>query len=120
LRRLLADEVFPDVPLRQWVISFPFPLRYLFAAHPQAMGKVLGIACRAISTHLIHKAGLNLKIGATGAVTLIQRFGSALNLNIHFHILFLDGVYVYRDNRPPRFQRVKAPDKGEFSPVTSL
>ena len=28
---LLADEVFPDVPLRQWVISFPFPLRYLFA-----------------------------------------------------------------------------------------
>jgi hypothetical protein len=40
---LLADEVFPDVPLRQWVISFPFPLRFLFAAHPQAMGKVLGI-----------------------------------------------------------------------------
>jgi len=40
---LLADDVFPDAPLRQWVISFPFPLRFLFAAHPQAMGKVLGI-----------------------------------------------------------------------------
>ncbi len=40
---LLSDEVFPAVPIRQWVISFPFPLRYLFAAHPQAMGKVLGI-----------------------------------------------------------------------------
>lgn len=100
---LLADDVFPDVPLRQWVISFPFPLRYLFAAHPQAMGKVLGIVYRAISTHLIHKAGLQLKDGATGAVTLIQRFGSALNLNIHFHILFLDGAYVYRDNRPLGF-----------------
>ena len=25
-----------------------------------------------------------------GAVTLIQRFGSALNLNIHFHMLFLE------------------------------
>ena len=111
---LLADEVFPDVPLRQWVISFPFPLRYLFAAHPQAMGKVLGIVYRAISTHLINKAGYRLKDGATGAVTLIQRFGSALNLNIHFHILVLDGVYVYHDNRPPRFQRVKAPDKGEL------
>ncbi len=46
---LLADEVFPDVPLRQWVISFPFPLRFLFAAHPGAMGKVLGIVYRAIS-----------------------------------------------------------------------
>ena len=73
---LPSDEVFPDVPLRQWVISFPFPLRYLFAAHPQAMGKVLGIIYRAISTHLIHKAGLQLKDGAIGALTLIQRFGS--------------------------------------------
>ena len=117
---LLADEVFPDVPLRQWVISFPFPLRYLFAAHPQAMGKVLGIVYRAISTHLIHKAGLQIKDGATGAVTLIQRFGSALNLNIHFHILFLGGVYVYRDNRPPRFQRVRAPDKSELEDLVQL
>lgn len=29
----------------------------------------------------------------TGVVTLIQRFGSALNLNVHFHLLVLDGVY---------------------------
>jgi hypothetical protein len=83
---LLTDEVFPDVPLRQWVISFPFPLRYLFAAHPQAMGKILGIVYRAISTHMIQKAGLRLKDASTGAVTLIQRFGwygtpGALNLN---------------------------------------
>jgi hypothetical protein len=117
---LLADEVFPDVPLRQWVISFPFPLRYLFAAHPQAMGKVLGIVYRAISTHLIHKAGLQQNDGSTGAVTLIQRFGSALNLNLHFHILFLDGVYVYRDNRPPRFQRTIAPDKEELEDLIQL
>jgi len=117
---LLADEVFPDVPLRQWVISFPFPLRFLFAAHPHAMGKVLRIIYRAISTHLLHKAGLQLNDGATGAVTLIQRFGSALNLNIHFHILFLDGVYVYRDNRPPRFQRVKAPVKDELEDLVQL
>jgi hypothetical protein len=31
--------------------------------------------------------------GVTGAVTLIQRFGSALNLNVHFHMLVLDRVY---------------------------
>jgi len=41
------------------------------------------------------------------------RHPGCYHLNIHFHILFLDGVYVYRDNRPPRFQRVKAPDKNE-------
>ena len=117
---LLSDEVFPDVPLRQWVISFPFPLRYLFAAHPHAMGKVLSIIHRVISSHLIHKAGHSLKEGATGAVTLIQRFGSALNLNIHFHILFLDGVYVCRDDHPPRFQRVKAPNKDELEELIQL
>ena len=111
---LLSGEVCPDMPLRQWIISFSFALRYLFAAHPQAMGKVLRIIYRTISTHLIHKAGYSLKDGATGALTLIQRFGSALNVNIHFHILFLDRVYVCRDDRPPRFQRVKAPYNGEL------
>jgi hypothetical protein len=29
----------------------------------------------------------------TGAVTLVQRFGSALNLSIYFHLLLLDGAY---------------------------
>jgi hypothetical protein len=43
-----------------------------------------------------------------------------LLLNIHFHILFLDGVYVYRDNRPPRFQRVRAPDKSELEGLVQL
>ncbi|SCZ86179.1 transposase [Nitrosomonas mobilis] len=28
-----------------------------------------------------------------GAITLIHRFGSAANLNIHLHCLVLDGVY---------------------------
>jgi hypothetical protein len=49
-------------------------------------------------------------------VTLIQRFGSALNLNIHFHMLLLDGVYVdgHDPRGQPRFQRVKAPDRAEL------
>lgn len=58
------------------------------------MGQVLGIVYRAIATHQIHKAGYTRKIAHTGAVSLIQRFGRALNLNIYFHILSLDGVYL--------------------------
>jgi hypothetical protein len=84
------------------------------AAHPQAMDKVLRIVYRTLTTHLIHKAGYSLMDGATGAVTLIQRFGSTLDVNIYFHILFLGGVYVCRDDRPPRFKRVKAPYNGEL------
>jgi hypothetical protein len=37
---LLVDEVFPKVPIRQWVLSFPFQLRFLLARHPELMGKV--------------------------------------------------------------------------------
>jgi hypothetical protein len=57
------------------------------------MRRVLGIVYRAISVHLIRKAGFTRKSAQTGAVTLIQRFGGALNLNVYFHMLFLEGVY---------------------------
>ena len=52
---LLVDEILPHQPMRQWVLSVPFPLRFLFASQPAVMGKVLGIVYRTISTHLIRK-----------------------------------------------------------------
>jgi len=55
-----------------------------------------------LATHLIKKAGLTHKTADAGVVTLIQRFGSALNLNIHCHMLFLDGVYLDAVNASPR------------------
>ena len=110
---LLVDEVLPRLPMRQWVLSVPFQLRFLFARDPQVMGRVLGIVYRAIETHLIHKAGLTRATAHTGAVTLIQCFGSALNLNIHFHMLFLDGVYAPRDE-VLAFRRVRAPTRDEL------
>ena len=51
----------------------------------------------------------------TGSVTLIQRFGSALNLNLHFHILFIDGVYPQKKNDRLVFHRVKAPSASELN-----
>jgi len=54
---LLVDDVLPRQPIRQWVLSFPFQLRYLFANRPAVMGQVLGIVYRVIATHLIKKAG---------------------------------------------------------------
>jgi hypothetical protein len=52
---------------------------------------VLDIVYRCITMHLVKKAGGSCKTSQTGAVNLIQRFGSALNLNIDFPMLFLDG-----------------------------
>jgi hypothetical protein len=37
----------PRVPVRQWVLSFPIPLRILLAAHPELLTPVLGIVHRA-------------------------------------------------------------------------
>lgn len=107
---LLVDEVLPHQPMRQWVLSVPFPLRFLIASQPVVMGKVLGIVYRTIATHLTKKSGFTKTTSQAGAVTLIQRFGSALNLNIHFHMLFLDGVYISGKNGTyVRLRRVKAP-----------
>ena len=112
---LLIDDVFPEVPIRQWVLSLPFPLRFLLSRHAELIGPVLGIVYRTLSTHLIKKAGYTKALAQTGSVTLIQRFGSALNLNVHFHSLFLDGVYVDDDHGNQRFHRVKAPSHDELT-----
>jgi hypothetical protein len=48
-------------------------------------------------------------------VTLIQRFGSALNRNIPFHMLFLDGVYeVDSGGAICRFHAIKPPSSKEL------
>jgi hypothetical protein len=81
---LLVDDVLPHEHIRQWVLSFPFQLRFLFASYPHIMGKVLGIVYRTFATHItarfhiIKEAGYNKQTAQTDAVTLIQRFGSAL------------------------------------------
>ena len=89
----LVDDIIPHVPVRQWVLSFPMPLRSLFAVHPELLAPVLAVVQRVVTTHLIQQSGIQRTDAGTGAVTLIQRFGSAANLNIHLHGLWLDGVY---------------------------
>ncbi len=83
------------------------------------MAKVLGIVYRSIATHLIRKAGYTKATAQAGAVTLIQRFGGALNANIHFHMLFLDGVYVGpKRGTSTRFRQVKAPTSDALTHLT--
>jgi hypothetical protein len=59
--------------------------------------------------HLLRQAGLKADEADSGAVTLIQRFGSAANLNIHMHCLVLDGVYRRDADGEPAFVEVPAP-----------
>jgi hypothetical protein len=110
----LVDHVLPHVPMRQWVLTFPWPLRLLFAARPALLTRVLGVVTRALSTSMLRRAGLSVRSGAkTGIVTAIQRFGSNLGLNVHLHMLAPDGAYSFEQHRP-RFHRVAAPSHDEL------
>ena len=118
--RHLVEEVFGERPVRQWVLSFPYPLRFLFASQPEALGPVLGLVQRAIAGWLADQAGVERRAARSGAVTLIQRFGSALNLNVHLHMLWLDGVYEERtasngDRIKPRLHCARAPTSAQLT-----
>ena len=53
-----------------------------------------------------------------GAVTFIQRFGSALNLNVHLHCQFTDGVFVENESGYVKFHRSPAPTLEETRQIT--
>jgi hypothetical protein len=67
-----------------------------------------------VTRHLLDAAGLKADEGQGGAVTLIQRFGSAANLNIHLHCLVLDGVYRRGADGSPAFIEAASPTDDEL------
>ncbi len=74
----LVDSVLPLKQMRQWVLSFPIPIRLCLAVRPKIMARALQITTSVISKYYIKKAGLPRSKAKTGAVTLIQRFGGSL------------------------------------------
>jgi len=115
----LVDRVFPEVPVRQWVLSLPFALRYRLAYDSKLLGDVLHIFIQAVFSSLLRRARESKGIhkAKCGAVTFIQRFGGAINLNIHLHSLIIDGIY-YRDaEQKLRFQKLPKPSDSEVAGV---
>lgn len=45
----LVDHVIPNVPVRQWVLSLPIPLRLLLVARPELVTPVLQVVQRVIT-----------------------------------------------------------------------
>ncbi len=86
-----VGELIPDVRVRQWVFTVPWPRRWLLARRPSFAKALLAIALAEIRAWMRRRTGE--ADGETGSITVIQRFGSALNLNVHFHVLMLDGLY---------------------------
>jgi hypothetical protein len=106
----LADRVIPHVPVRQWVLTVSHR-RAKLAFDPGLMSVVLRQLIGAVSAWLRRRARRLGVRGAlkTGAVTVIQRFNSALDLSVHYHALFLDGGYSFPPGRKPVFLPTPAP-----------
>ena len=112
----LTDGVIPFVPTRHWVLSVPFELRYWMAADDDLLKKVNGIFCAEINNYLRKKARkLGVKGGETGIVSFLQRAGGALNLNLHYHLLVLDGLYTTGEDGSPIFTRVPGIENDELA-----
>jgi len=96
----LCDAVMPEVPVRQWVLSLPYRVRVLCAYDAAASAAVRSVLVRAVSgcyERTARRAGVPRP--RTGSVAFVQRFDSALRLNVHFHVLWLDGVYGWEPGR---------------------
>ena len=81
------------------MLSVPIRVRWIFARRPHLASRALAIFLRALSTHQRRRArALGVDDGSSGSVTFIQRFGSALQMNIHFHVVVPDGVFTASDD----------------------
>jgi hypothetical protein len=94
----LTSNVFPTVGIRQWVLTLPYSLRYRLAYDRALVGPVLDAFIRSLFAMQRRRARTRYDLARSvkiqcGAITIIQRFGGAINLNVHFHTLVLDGVY---------------------------
>ena len=117
----LVDRVFPHVPARQWVLSLPFALRYRLAYDAEMVTAVLGVFIRALFG-LYRRMARDYGIDQTqcGAVTFVQRFGSAANLHLHFHVIAMDGVYAPGLDGKPEFFALRPPENGEVRELAQL
>jgi hypothetical protein len=118
----LVEQVIPWVPTRQWVVSVPVLLGYWMAASQELTAKVHTIIRTTIGQYYVNQAVQRGHARATvhpGSVTFLQRFGSALNVNLHFHCVFIEGVYLDRTDagRKPRFLAGEPPSNTDVAAV---
>jgi len=116
-----TEELFPEVAVRQYVLTLPWRVRWLVARRPVLARGILHLALREVFGWYKRKARLmGLMESRCGSVTVVQRFGSALNLNVHFHVLAMDGCYA-RDPKTGklRFYRVGKPTTKDIEGLVS-
>lgn len=108
--RHVMDAVLPHVATRQWVLSLPHSLRYRLAYDQTLCTAVHRALAKALRSRLRRLALERGEPDAhTGSVTFVQRYGGGLNLNVHFHLIALDGWFCQRPDGRLTFTSAPAP-----------
>ena len=112
----LVEHVFPEAPVRQWVLTFPHRIRYLLAWDHALCRAVVGVFMRAVLGFLRRRAraAAGVADGRSGGVVIVQRFGAALNTNVHAHAMVLDGVFAEDGRGGLRFHAGEPPTDAEL------
>jgi hypothetical protein len=118
----LVEGVLPWVPTRQWVVSVPMPLRSWMASSRDLMAQMHTIIRTTIAQFYVNqvvKRDIERHKVQPGSVSFVQRFGSSMHLNLHFHIVFLEGVYLDRSDQglKPRFVKAEPPSDADIAMV---
>jgi len=92
-----------------------FELRALAAKRPEVVSAIDRILFREIERLLQRASGP--PGGRAGAITFVQRFGGSLNLHVHFHVLFLEGLFTRDGEAPPVFHEALTPTRTELLAV---
>jgi hypothetical protein len=111
----IVDRVLPDVPLRQFVLSLPCELRKLAALRADvltALGRI--VVDTVLASYAARAERDGVLDGRCGAINFVQRFGSSVNLHVHFHVAVLDGVFVRNEQGIVLFHAAAKPTEHEL------
>jgi len=75
----LVDHVLPRVPYRQWVFTFPIPVRLALSRRPHLVTAALQACLRVLFSwqrRRLRRRGVEAP--SCGAITFVQRFGGSL------------------------------------------
>ena len=85
----------PEVPYRQWVLTFPRRVRFALLEDAQLLAQVVRLFARRVWAWQRREArARGVPDGLGGAVAFLQRFGSNLGANLHVHAVFPEGVFL--------------------------
>jgi hypothetical protein len=120
----LVDRVLPEVAVRQWVLALPHRVRFLCAYDPELCRGVRRIFVRAVSSLYQRRARRRgIEEPRVGCVAFTQRFDSALRLNLHFHVLWPDGVFTcprYPLDAPAEFHPAERPSEDDIARLAQV